>query len=103
MRHRSPSDEVGSGVSNDLVESGQDPFQLGAVKEVLELGHNAVQQHLWLGCHHTFSSNDGVGCNAPVYCNGFSVARQSVVSWLQLSCFSFILTNTAETLNRIRH
>ena len=54
------------GVHKHLVEGGEDALQLRAVKEVLEVGHDAVQQQVWLGYHHPLTSSNGVGCSQAV-------------------------------------
>lgn len=44
----------------DLVEGWQNTVQAGAVEQVLEVGHYAVQQHIWLGGHHCLGCCNGV-------------------------------------------
>ena len=54
-----------SAVGPDLVHGWQHALQTGAVKQVLELGHNAVQQHVRLRVHDVLCSCHGVSsCQA---------------------------------------
>ena len=64
-----------------LVESWQDPFQPGAVEEVLQVGHNAMQQHVWLSGHQALSSCDGVSSSQA----GALMLHQLPHRWHQLT------------------
>lgn len=46
-----------------LVKGWQNAFQARAVKQVLEVCNNAVQQQVRISCHYAFSRCNGVSCS----------------------------------------